>query len=287
MSFAKHGKHKQTWYAVYPSKKLKKKKVISINVLSKKLLIRRDRKGKLLVCRRRCPHLGADLSDGKFNRGYVVCPFHGYKISFDESRNNCKYAIQPFPVQERYGLIWIFNGPKPTHDLPKIQTKERFVVKLPAQIVNAHPHLVISNGLDVNHFNQVHDLSFTEMPKVTSSKIHVSVSFKAKSNMLLFRKKQMEASFTTYASNIAIASIEKPISFDVMFTGLDRNRKCKTQTIVFLPKSIKSIQAISLLYILLHDDVKILSKLKFQPNFNEADKAIESFHNIVNSIAEY
>ena len=80
---------------------------------------------------------------------------------------------------------------------------------------------------------------------------------------------------------------EKPISFDVMFTGLDRNRKCKTQTIVFLPKSIKSIQAISLLYILLHDDVKILSKLKFQPNFNEADKAIESFHNIVNSIAEY
>lgn len=42
--------------------------------------------GRILACKDRCPHMGADLSDGRVVGGAVVCGWHGWTFDLETGR---------------------------------------------------------------------------------------------------------------------------------------------------------------------------------------------------------
>src|SRR3546814_13725204 len=73
-----------------------------------------------------CRHYGADLSDGDMENGCLIrCPLHHWK--YDASGQCVETAggervptdttLFKFPTQEKWGLIWAFNGLDPDYDV--------------------------------------------------------------------------------------------------------------------------------------------------------------------------
>jgi phenylpropionate dioxygenase-like ring-hydroxylating dioxygenase large terminal subunit len=80
-----------------------------------------------------CCHRGASLSRGKCVNGCVQCPYHGWEFAGDgrvqripslgEIKIPRKARVDSYPVQERYGLIWVFLGdapPSQRYELPEM-----------------------------------------------------------------------------------------------------------------------------------------------------------------------
>lgn len=125
----------------------------------------------------RCSHQGADLSRGAVVADAIRCPFHGW--SFDAS-GICTGApgvceVPPFarqrayPVVERHGLLFAFNGERPLFPLPFFEDCDPhdFVAGRPFRFIGDCPWYVLaSNGFDVAHFQSVHDRKMLAPPTV-------------------------------------------------------------------------------------------------------------------------
>lgn len=129
----------------------------------------------------RCPHRGAKLSDGQVDdHQWLVCPYHG--LAFD-ANGICQHIpsqpdltppkqlhLQPLPVQERYGLIWVALDP-PKKNLPLIPQWEsssyRHLLCGP-YFYQASAYRAVENFLDVAHFPFVHHglLGDRECPEI-------------------------------------------------------------------------------------------------------------------------
>ena len=64
-----------------------------------------------------CPHRGAPLSLGRVCEGQLVCGYHGLRMGCDGKtlsmpgqRVRGFPAIRSFPVEERYGFVWVWPG---------------------------------------------------------------------------------------------------------------------------------------------------------------------------------
>ena len=105
------------WYAVLPSKAVKKNQITGVKRLNSELAFFRDGNGKLGCVADQCTHRGAALSKGKVVGSCVQCPFHG--LEFDKS-GKCafipangkastadisRYNVQSFPVKEYGGRM--------------------------------------------------------------------------------------------------------------------------------------------------------------------------------------
>lgn len=88
------------------------------------VLILRDKDGQVRAYLNMCAHRAAPVADGcgKGVRGFV-CPYHGWVYNIDGSLINLpgkagfepidksQLGLQPLPVQEKYGLIWLSLTP--------------------------------------------------------------------------------------------------------------------------------------------------------------------------------
>jgi phenylpropionate dioxygenase-like ring-hydroxylating dioxygenase large terminal subunit len=79
-----------------------------------------------------CPHIGADLSVGQVLDGRLRCAYHHW--SFDRT-GACAHIpsgdkipdgarIFTYPAEERWGLVWVFNGQRADFPLPRIPDAE-------------------------------------------------------------------------------------------------------------------------------------------------------------------
>jgi len=87
-------------------------------LLGEKLVVWRDRNGKVSVQSRRCPHRGGDLSRGEVHASSIGCPYHGWEFGSeggactripslpDQAKIPPKAAIASYPVELRYGHVW-------------------------------------------------------------------------------------------------------------------------------------------------------------------------------------
>jgi phenylpropionate dioxygenase-like ring-hydroxylating dioxygenase large terminal subunit len=66
------------WYAVLDSKEVKPGKPYAFKRLNEELVFWRDKSGKIVVMRDRCPHRSCKLSPGKIIDGQLQCHFHGF-----------------------------------------------------------------------------------------------------------------------------------------------------------------------------------------------------------------
>lgn len=295
--------HVQSWYVVDRATALRPGQVRSFDLLGRRIAVYRNSSGALYAVDGRCPHLGADLGQGRVEGSSLRCRLHGWRIGSDGACVSPagpgqieKRSVHAYPVVERWGIIWLFNGPEPSFDLPDLgSTNPNWVVRLPPQTIDCHPHLVIGNGLDVTHFSVLHDMELTATPRLdTRERFTTSLEIQGRPRAPQLRRAtgtqraDIAARFTAIGGSLAVATVRAPIQFDVLFTGRTNTQgNCETRTLVFLysRNPIYVTRALVILYTLLHNDRRVLDRLQFAPDWSTTDDGLRTFAAVIDRMA--
>jgi phenylpropionate dioxygenase-like ring-hydroxylating dioxygenase large terminal subunit len=178
----------QNWYAICLSSEIDDGRVLGVDVLGGRVAVYRAGggagpgagAGEPVVLSSRCPHMGADLSQGTVvgeRLDELQCLFHHFCFGSDgrctsiPSRGRIPKAAKvfSFPVRERWGLVWIFNGPEPLFDVPGIRDHDDAVLAVRAKrtdVFPVEPWVILGNSFDFAHLRYVHGLEFEFDPRV-------------------------------------------------------------------------------------------------------------------------
>jgi phenylpropionate dioxygenase-like ring-hydroxylating dioxygenase large terminal subunit len=161
------------WYAILDSGEVKAGRPLGVTRMGEKLVLWRQKDGKIVCMRDQCPHLGAKLSQGKVTGDHLACPFHGFEYDYG---GQCRYlpaygrngaipkALRTacYPVYEAYDFIFIWWGENPPEDLqpPKffdaITNKPSLSYGKFKQHWGVHYSRMCENQLDMMHLPFVH-----------------------------------------------------------------------------------------------------------------------------------
>ncbi len=160
------------WYPFCPARQIPAGKCQSFDLFHQRIVIFRTQSGHLAALDAFCPHLGADLGNGRVVGEQIQCYFHQweYTTGGQLAKIACRQTLEPslqkicnrsYPVKEAYGMIWVFSATEATHDLPCPPTFEN--QKLDAWCLGeielfVHHHVMMANGIDLQHFATVHNL---------------------------------------------------------------------------------------------------------------------------------
>jgi phenylpropionate dioxygenase-like ring-hydroxylating dioxygenase large terminal subunit len=110
------------WHPVASSSGLTSDLPHRVRILSEDLIVFRTRSGRPGVVFERCAHRGSSLYYGRIEEDGIRCCYHGWK--FDVQGHCLEQACEPdrgrrrdvarqpwYPVEERYGLVFVYMGP--------------------------------------------------------------------------------------------------------------------------------------------------------------------------------
>jgi vanillate O-demethylase monooxygenase subunit len=162
---------RRTWQPVANGAELPEGKITGYTLLGTELVVARFPDGRLLAADAACPHKGSRLSLGCFREGELMCAYHGWRFDADGSCRNIPSLVAPnpeklalshlhsYPIQERYGFLWVKLDPAGNHDLPEVPEFEngawKYVLGPPMQF-RAGFRREIENYLDMTHFAFAH-----------------------------------------------------------------------------------------------------------------------------------
>lgn len=165
------GGFSESWFPICLSSAVPAGTVVGRDFLDGRVVVYRGQDGTARVLSAYCPHLGADLSVGDIHDGQLRCAFHHWR--FDASgtcvATGCGDPAPPraqlfaFPVQERYGVIWAFNGETPTFDLPDFPVPDdQLAIRTLEldEIFPVDPWTFCANTPDVQHIKALHGITF-------------------------------------------------------------------------------------------------------------------------------
>jgi vanillate O-demethylase monooxygenase subunit len=180
---------KRSWQPVANSADLPPGKLISYRLFDIDLVIGRLSSG-LLAAENICPHKGARLSLGHICEAELQCPYHGWRFSVEGDCTNIPSLIDPpkdklrlshlrnFPVQERYGMIWVQMEPDASVRLPEVPEFENpawtFMVG-PATPFKAGFRREIENYLDMTHFAFAHATTLGKAASPTVPEMEITL----------------------------------------------------------------------------------------------------------------
>lgn len=114
---------------------ISKGSVIPLRILERDVVLWRDSAGVVHCTQAHCAHLGANLGyGGEVVKDTIRCPFHGWRYDASgkvahvpgvEGTPKLKVCLPTYRVIERYGAIFLWNGPEePDHELPDFLADE-------------------------------------------------------------------------------------------------------------------------------------------------------------------
>jgi phenylpropionate dioxygenase-like ring-hydroxylating dioxygenase large terminal subunit len=295
----------RSWYPALRSSALPAGAIRVCELGPRRLVLYRDHDGHAHALDARCPHLGADLAQGTVTSDGLRCAFHGWTFGGDGAcRSAPGHAVPPercaraYPVEERWRFVWIFNGPAPLFPLPAPDSARRWrSLALPPQQVACHPHVVLANGLDLQHYETVHGMRFEAPPRLSvEAPFEVSVEMCGRPGGRAGRllsgttRRPIRARFTTIGGSLAWSTVVSPTEFHVLFTGRpDRLGRCVTQTVFLFPSppGWRWVQALGLMATLLHHDRRVLDAIDFRPAFVDSDAPLRAFADVVNALGSW
>jgi phenylpropionate dioxygenase-like ring-hydroxylating dioxygenase large terminal subunit len=160
------------WYAILPSKAVKKNRIVGVKRLNLDLALFRDSAGTIGCVADQCTHRGAALSRGKIVENCVQCPFHGLRFDTGgrcvlipadgkaSAADISRFNVKSWPVRESGGIVYLWYGdpdqmsgepPFFREDIDSSWTYSEF-----ADHWNSHYSRCIENQLDVVHLPFVH-----------------------------------------------------------------------------------------------------------------------------------
>lgn len=154
------------WYAVEHSHALKRGQAQSVRFWKKSYAIYRGADGAVYCVEDRCAHRQLKLSVGHVEGCSLRCIYHGWKfdgdgrvveIPHETFGKKVEFQIASYAVRERYGLIWVFFGPReraadvPMPEIPELEGPEPWAC-VPVDLTwNAHHSMIIDNVSDFTH----------------------------------------------------------------------------------------------------------------------------------------
>lgn len=295
----------QSWYVLARSEQLKPEKILTRSILSERIAVYRGSDGAPHALAARCPHMGADLGQGRIQGSNIECAFHRWAFGPDGAcKEHARKGTFSYPCMERYGLVWVFNGPVPLFDIPDFSGYD--YVRMPESTIRAHPHLLAANGLDIAHFESVHGLKFHGEPRpqiLDPYRMQVKLEIDLNQPGLVFRALRglaghtASARFTTAGGNLAtIHAAAGPVPIYVLFTHrpLDGGRS-KSQTLFFFPRPRlwpvleqgRRLLAFLIMFAILRDDVDLLSNLDFREDGLLSGEPMSMFRSHVNKMETF
>lgn len=161
----------QSWFPVALSQDLVPDQVLGCEFLDGKIVLFRAPDHTVRAMSAYCPHLGADLSVGKVVDGRVQCAFHHWEydatgvcvktgVGDTPPRTACLFN---FPVRERFGIIWVFNGEEPLFELPTLPFPDSQLRARSYRLgerLRCDPWVFAANTPDMQHLKAVHKIRF-------------------------------------------------------------------------------------------------------------------------------
>lgn len=289
--------HVQSWYVAMPSRRLRRGAATTLDLLGRKIVFFRGTDGTVRALDARCPHLGADLGLGTVTGDRIRCAFHGW--SFDGGGRCAHREARAFayPVEERYGAIWFFNGETPSFGVPSFESPLRNVVvhALRRRLIHCHPHLIACNGLDLEHFATLHDITLVGEPHLdqpdafrTRMRMRVRLSGRGWMDRLLrpLGGGDVPVAFTTWGGNAAtIEGSLGRVPLRVLFTHRPvLGANSLSRTFVFVPTRVLLPLVLLVLARIVTGDRELLDRLDFRPNLTSSDWPLAAFIRQVNAM---
>lgn len=159
----------EAWYVVGEASDLKNQRVLGYDLCGQRVVVFRDKRGQLAAMDAFCPHMGTDLSIGKVVGSELQCFFHHWRFNAEGENTAipCGEAspegahLQPYAVQEKYGLLWIYpaaEAPIQVPQFPDLRDRKVIAVRGPVIPRQVHPHISMINGIDAQHLATVHNI---------------------------------------------------------------------------------------------------------------------------------
>lgn len=158
----------QAWYPVCKSSSIKRGCADSFLISYQRIAVFRSHDGEVAALDAFCSHMGADLGNGRVVDGTLQCYFHQWcygksgrleAVRCGEKPKNV--GVQSWPVEEKYGFIWVFSAPEAPYPVPSPSGLEGQALEsfyLGRVKLYAHHHVMIVGGIDLLHFATVHQL---------------------------------------------------------------------------------------------------------------------------------
>ena len=163
---------KNQWYAILPSKAVKRDRIIGVKRLNMDLAVFRNGEGGVGCVTDQCTHRGAALSIGKVVGNCIQCPFHGltFSVSGDctsipangraSTENISRYNVRSWPIIEKNEIIYMWYGDaeNATGEPPFFYDNmdSSWTYSELEDHWNSHYSRCIENQLDVVHLPFVH-----------------------------------------------------------------------------------------------------------------------------------
>lgn len=166
----------QCWYPVALSSQLGVGQAVGIDLCDGRVVVYRTQNGDVHAMVPYCKHMGADLSIGDVVDDELRCPFHHWQYGADGrctkipsgDRIPRQARLRTFPVEDKWGLIWVFWGSEPLYPVPSFEgyddetmISHAFEAAL-AESIKVDPWVFASNVFDIVHNRVVHGLQIAD-----------------------------------------------------------------------------------------------------------------------------
>jgi phenylpropionate dioxygenase-like ring-hydroxylating dioxygenase large terminal subunit len=167
------GLFSETWFPICLSRELESGKPVGADFLDGRVVAFRTTAGRPCVMSAYCAHLGADLSVGDVIDDTIRCAFHHWCYDSDGACISTKVGDPPppgaclfrFPVCERYGIIFAYNGESPSFEVPEFPIPDDDLMIKTSVIpgtLPVDPWVVSCNTPDVQHIKALHGITFDQ-----------------------------------------------------------------------------------------------------------------------------
>lgn len=163
---------KNAWYVGAWAVEVPAGQLLSRRLLGEHVVFYRDAEGTAVALADKCPHRFAPLSMGKLVGSELQCTYHGLRF---DATGRCtanphgdgsipkQATVRAYPVQERYGALWIWMGDPALADPTVIPVFDFLVAEHWATgtgylMVESHYELETDNILDLSHIEYLHPL---------------------------------------------------------------------------------------------------------------------------------
>jgi nitrite reductase/ring-hydroxylating ferredoxin subunit len=181
----------QNWYLVARSAELTPGAILSRTLGDTDIVLYRGHdSGRVVALAAHCAHAGCHLGHGTVIGDRLRCALHHRAIDCDgtfRSKDGAALATPPqscLPATERFGCIFVFAGAHAAFDLPTPAICKAGSVATRALPPQAFPlpwSTLISNGMDIDHLQAVHDRRLKEPPTFQRIAEHsVRLSYRAR-----------------------------------------------------------------------------------------------------------
>src|SRR5262249_47058578 len=136
----------------------------------------RGRDGHIRAIEDRCAHRQVQLSHGFVDDCRLKCTYHGWTYGPDGQLVEIPHdrfgkafpsvQLRTFPVEVRYGLIWIFFGDpalatqRSIPHVPELEGPRPWACVQTDYTVRAHPSMIVNNAMDSTHVATLHNGRF-------------------------------------------------------------------------------------------------------------------------------